>query len=129
MATLSFKTTKKIELLDITESVREVVSTSGVREGICLVFVPHATAGLLINEWEPRLVTDIERTMARLVPRGDYAHNVIDDNAEAHLSNILVGCERSIPIIDGDLALGTWQRIILCEFDGPRTRKVLVICR
>ncbi|MEM3031022.1 MAG: secondary thiamine-phosphate synthase enzyme YjbQ [Candidatus Micrarchaeia archaeon] len=129
MAALSFKTTRKFELLDITDGVREVVGASGVKEGVCLVFVPHSTAGILINEWEPRLAADIQAILARLVPRGNYEHNVIDDNAEAHLKNILVGCERVIPIVQGDLALGTWQRLILCEFDGPRTRKVLVVCR
>jgi len=129
MDALSFRTSKKVELLDITDSVREVVGRSGVKEGLCLVFIPHSTAAIIINEWEPNLLRDVQKILERLVPRDEYEHNRIDDNAEAHLRNIALGCEKAIPIANGDLALGTWQRLILCELDGPRARKVFVTCR
>lgn len=120
------QTKKKTELVDITDKVREIVNKSRATTGVCTVYAPHATAAITINEFEPNLANDFEAIFERLIPKGNYQHNRIDDNAEAHLLSSLFGSGKSIPIEDGKLALGTWQRIILCEFDGPRSRKIVV---
>lgn len=124
----SIQTRKRIELLDITEKVRSLIEGK-IKEGICLVYAPHATAAIIINEYEPLLESDFLKLFEKLVPPGNYAHNSIDDNAEAHLKSGIIGSGREIPIENGRLALGTWQRIIFCEFDGPRSRRVIVQVR
>ncbi|MDD5317996.1 MAG: secondary thiamine-phosphate synthase enzyme YjbQ [Candidatus ainarchaeum sp.] len=126
MAELRFKTKKKTGLLDITGDVGKAVSGSGVKSGICLVFAPHATAAIILNESEPNLSEDFEAAFARLFPPGAYAHNRIDGNAEAHLKSGFAGAGACIPVENGALALGTWQSVLLCEFDGPRERRVIV---
>ena len=123
---LTIPTSMRKDLIDITDHVQKAVKESGVRDGVCVVYVPHATAGIIINEFEPNLRQDILDILDELAPRGDWAHNRIDDNAEAHLKSALFGCERSVPVEGGSLALGTWQRILLCEYDGPRQRRVIV---
>ncbi|MFH1285521.1 MAG: secondary thiamine-phosphate synthase enzyme YjbQ [Candidatus Micrarchaeota archaeon] len=117
------------EVVDITEKVSEMADESGVKEGICLVYAPHATAAVIINELEPNIERDYVKFFARFVPKGDYAHNQIDDNAEAHLKSAFFGSGKCVPIKDGKLALGTWQSIMLCEFDGPRKRRVIVVVK
>lgn len=124
----SIQTRKKTELIDITERVCSLAEGKA-KEGICLVYTPHTTAAIIINEFEPLLESDFLNVFEKLVPKGNYAHNSIDDNAEAHLKSGILGCERAIPIENGRLMLGTWQRIIFCEFDGPRSRKVIVRVR
>lgn len=125
--TLEVSTTKHRELVNITSQVEEVVSKSNVIEGICLVFVPHATAALLLNEDEPGFKADVEKLLEIWMPEGDWQHDRVDDNATSHLAAAMIGQDRSIPIVDGDLQLGTWQEIFLVELDGPRTsRKVIV---
>jgi secondary thiamine-phosphate synthase enzyme len=120
------QTKRKVELIDITEKVREMVHRSKTTSGICLVYAPHATAAITINEFEPNIAADFETIFEHLIPKADYQHNMIDDNAEAHLRSSLFGCGKSIPIENGELVLGTWQRIIFCEFDGPRNRRINV---
>lgn len=120
------QTSSQKELIDITGQVSAAVAKSGIRDGICLVYAPHATAGIIINEFEPNIRRDFESIFECLFPKEDWAHNRIDDNAEAHLKSGLIGCERTIPVENGSLLLGTWQRILLCEFDGPRERRVVV---
>jgi secondary thiamine-phosphate synthase enzyme len=99
----------------------------GLDAGVCTVFVPHTTAGVVVNENESRLLSDVERLLAELAPRGDdYDHDAIDDNADAHLRATLLGSSVSIPVEDGELALGTWQSVLFAECDGPRTRRLEV---
>ena len=120
-------TTKKTELVDITSKVKNIVEKSGVDNGICTVFVPHATAAVIINENEPKLISDFEKTLTTLLKRSDYKHNKEYGNTEAHLWSILLGPEKTLIIEDGKVKLGTWQKIFLCELDGPRDyRKVKV---
>ncbi|RLG19765.1 YjbQ family protein [Candidatus Micrarchaeota archaeon] len=121
------RTTKSREVVDITNRVSECIK--GVKEGICMVYVPHATAGLIINEFEPNIASDFVAFFEKLVPKAGWKHNVIDDNAEAHLKSGLVGPHALMPVSEGRLVLGTWQRIILCDFDGPRDRRVVVMVR
>jgi secondary thiamine-phosphate synthase enzyme len=127
MQEFTIRTTRAREIVDITGEVS--ARARGAKEGICLVYVPHATAGLIINEWEPNIAADYAEFFERLVPKAGWRHNSIDDNAEAHLKSGLVGPSVSVPVADGRLVLGTWQRILLCDFDGPRDRRVVVVVR
>ena len=119
-------TQKRTHFEDITDEVREIVNQSGVKEGICYIYVPHTTAGVFINEnADPDVMIDIEQTFEKLVPwHGKYRH--IEGNAAAHIKSVIVGTSTFIPIKNGDLMLGTWQGIFFAEFDGPRTRKVII---
>ena len=116
------------EIVDITEEVRSAVRESGVKSGVVTVYVPHATAAITINEnADPQLPLDILDALDKLVPKhGKYRHDRIDDNAAAHIKAAIIGPSESIPIENGNLVLGTWQNIFLCDFDGPRSRKVIV---
>ena len=117
---------KRSEVIDITEDVRRVVKSSGVEEGIALIYTPHTTAGLVVNEAESGLLEDIIAALDEIVPKISYKHDRIDDNADAHIKASLVGNSVVVPVESSDLLLGTWQRILFVEFDGPRRRKVLV---
>ena len=123
---LDVYTQKRTHFEDITAEVQEIVDESGVKNGICFLYVPHTTAGIFINEnADPDVKWDIEQTLEKLVPWEDnYRH--IEGNAAAHIKSILVGTNTFVPIKDGKLILGTWQGIFFAEFDGPRTRKVIV---
>jgi len=119
------KTRESTELVDVTAEIQAAVDKSGVKNGVCVVYVPHTTVGLLINEAEPGFHSDLLRTLNRLVPeKGDYRHP--DGNAHAHIKASLIGSEKYFIIRDGRIALGTWQAVFLCEFDGPRSRKIAV---
>ncbi|MFH1641809.1 MAG: secondary thiamine-phosphate synthase enzyme YjbQ [Nanoarchaeota archaeon] len=129
METLVISTSKKHELVDITSDVREIVSKSKVKEGICYIFIPHATGGITINEnADPDIQTDIINAINKVVPEHDnYLHDKIDNNAAAHIKSTLIGASTNIPISDGRLQLGTWQNVMFTELDGPRDhRKILV---
>ena len=120
------KTSKKQELIDITEEIKKIISD--VEEGICLVYTPHATAGILINEnYDEKVCEDIINKLEELIPeKGNYKHDCVDDNAHAHIKSAIIGPSETIIIKDGKLLLGTWQGIALVEFDGPRIRKIYV---
>ncbi|MBC7318943.1 YjbQ family protein [Candidatus Bipolaricaulota bacterium] len=136
--TLTFRTRKSPEFLDITPEVEKFVKTCGVRDGIVLVFSCHTTAAIRINENEPLLLRDMEEFLKRLAPRELYychndfgirTHNMTPEecpNAHAHLQHLLLGASEAVPVRDGKLFLGRWQRIFLVELDRPRERKVLV---
>jgi len=111
---------------DITAEVQAAVERSGVQEGLCLVFCPHTTAGLALNEnWDPDVQHDVGLGLDAIAPpRPDYQHG--EGNSPAHLKSILVGASQCVPISGGRLVLGTWQGIYLVEFDGPRRRKVMI---
>ncbi len=114
--------------LDITERVSEVVSRSGARSGLCFVMVLHSTAAIVINEHDdPNIGTDIIKALDRAVPdHAGWLHDRIDDNAHSHIKAAILGPSELLPIRDGNLVLGSWQRILLLEFDGPRKRHVHV---
>lgn len=119
------RTGARSQLVDITSRVREAVRKTGMREGLCQVYIPHTTAGVTVNEAaDPDVAADILEHLERLVPRGSYRHR--EGNADAHIKASLVGFSATLPVAGGDLALGTWQGIFLCEFDGPRLRRVVV---
>jgi secondary thiamine-phosphate synthase enzyme len=125
---LAIRTQRRRELVDITYEVERAVAESGVTNGMCLVFAPHATAAVIANEHERGLVNDILRKFAQEFPDdGEWEHNRLDDNAAAHLASAFVGSARIFPVKEGRLVRGTWQNIFLVELDGPRaSRKVVV---
>ena len=126
METLRVKTTRRTQLLDVTQAVERTVAQSGVVSGICYVFVPHTTAGVMINEHaDPDVATDLEVVFDRFVPHsGPYRH--AEGNTDSHAKAVMVGASQLVFVEKGKLALGTWQGIFLCEFDGPRERKIWV---
>ena len=127
--TFTISTTKHQELIDITHKVLEIVHSSGTRDGFCIVYIPHATAGIILNESaDPNIKTDFLNALNRAIPEhAGYLHDRIDDNAGAHIKSALVGSSVTIPIKDGDLKLGTWQAIMFCEFDGPRSARHVIV--
>lgn len=119
-------TTERVEIVDVTADVADALSAE-VDEGICSVFVPHTTAGVVINENERRLLGDLQSALDRLAPVEEgYEHDAVDDNADAHLRATLLGESASVPVVDGELGLGRWQSVLFVECDGPRTRRVTV---
>lgn len=123
---IAVPTGARAQFVDVTGQVAEVVSKSRAKSGVCHVYVPHTTAGVTINEnADPDVVRDLLVTLEKLVPvSGDYRH--AEGNSDAHLKASMMGFSQLVPIVDGKLALGTWQGIYFCEFDGPRRRKMLV---
>jgi secondary thiamine-phosphate synthase enzyme len=126
METIQVSTEGKQAFRDITERVQRVVDEAGVEDGICLVFCPHTTAGVTLNEnWDASVQHDMGVGLNKISPpRPEYRHG--EGNSPAHLKSSLVGASQMVPIERGELVLGRWQGIYLCEFDGPRTRKVHV---
>ncbi|MCM8794143.1 MAG: secondary thiamine-phosphate synthase enzyme YjbQ [Candidatus Omnitrophica bacterium] len=126
MEKIILKTTKRIDLVDITDKIESLVEKSRVKEGICFLFCPHTTAGLTINEnADPSVRYDIMNTLKRIIPEnGNYAHT--EGNADSHIKSTLFGHSLTIFIENGRLSLGTWQGIYFCEGDGPRQREVWV---
>lgn len=120
------KSKRRVELIDITPKVNEFVASSGIINGIVLVFSKHTTTAIILNEYEPGLVSDVECFLEEAVPKADYRHNRIDDNASAHLQSILLQNSLTLPIKGSRLDLGVWQKIIFVELDGPRNRTVSV---
>ncbi len=125
---ITLSTSKRFELIDITHEVESIVRKSGIRNGMCLVFAPHATAAIVANEHERGLIQDIlEAIRTHFPPEKPWKHNIIDSNAHAHVASAIIGADRVFPVIDGKLVRGTWQNIFLVEMDGPRSyRRVLV---
>ena len=119
-------TRRRAQLVDITERVAGAVTASGVKDGVCHVYIPHTTAGVTVNEGaDPDVARDIESRLEALVPHdAGYQHS--EGNSDSHIKTALVGPSCSVPVRAGRLALGTWQAIFLCEWDGPRKRQVEV---
>lgn len=124
MRTLRVKTDRRTQFLDVTAAVEKEVKASGVNSGVCYLYVPHTTAGILINEHaDPDVAADMEATLDRLVPRnGAYRHR--EGNSDSHIKAGLAGASQIVFIEGGRLALGRWQGIFYCEFDGPRERSL-----
>jgi secondary thiamine-phosphate synthase enzyme len=126
MTTFDVRTTQHVSFVDITGEVRREVRASGVSEGLCVVFVPHTTAGVTINEnADPTVRTDLEMALERMVP-SDLPFRHAEGNSDAHTKASLMGSSVTIPIQNGDLLLGTWQGVYFAEFDGPRRRRVVI---
>ena len=125
---LSFRTGGELDFLDITEEIRKFVVKQGVKEGALLLFLPHATAGLITLENEAGLVKDMKAALKKIIPKNaGYRHDRIDDNAHSHLRASILRADLVVPITGGDLDLGDWQQIFIVELDnGPRTRRLVV---
>lgn len=125
MQKFTVRTTQREEFIDITARVQEALRQLKYRDGICTVFTPHTTAAVTINEnADPSVVRDMLRGLRKIVPETGYQH--AEGNSPAHIKSSIIGCSEQIPVENGSLALGTWQGIYLCEFDGPRERHVFV---
>ncbi|HQE84352.1 MAG TPA: secondary thiamine-phosphate synthase enzyme YjbQ [Candidatus Hydrogenedentes bacterium] len=126
MKEISVRTVNHTQFLNIDQKIKEAIGETGIQDGICFVFVPHTTAGITINEnADPDVVADMIHALERAVPwNAGYAH--AEGNAAAHVKASMMGFSQTIPVRGGHLAFGTWQSLYFCEFDGPRTRKVLV---
>jgi secondary thiamine-phosphate synthase enzyme len=126
MEVLRVKTGRRTQLVDVTEQVERAVAAAGVVSGVCYLYVPHTTAGVMINEhFDPDVATDLEGVFERLVPRsGPYRHS--EGNSDSHAKAVLTGTSQMILVEQGKLVLGQWQGVFFCEFDGPRERKMWV---
>ena len=123
---IAVKSRKRSEMIDITALVQQEVTRSGVRDGLCAVYVPHTTAGVTINEGaDPSVCDDILNKLKRLVPQ-DEGYRHMEGNSDSHIKASLTGSSVTVIIEDNSLVLGTWQKIFFCEFDGPRSRNVNV---
>jgi secondary thiamine-phosphate synthase enzyme len=124
---IHLKTTKREMLVDITDEVRSVVGRSGILDGLVSVYAQGATAAIMIQEnWDESVQSDVINFLSKLIPRGVWLHDAQDGNGDSHLKSGLVGPSETIPLIDGQLGLSTWQNIFFCEFDGPRQDRKVV---
>lgn len=122
---INIDTTKRNELIEITSKIQKLVFDSKIKSGICVIYVPHTTAGLIINEnADPDVKTDLLNSLEKLVPRIKFLH--VEGNSDSHLKSIIVGKEKTIIIENNELVLGVWDGLFFCEFDGPRKRKVFL---
>ncbi len=125
MDTFELTTESRLEVTEITDQVESAVPADA--NGTVTVYVQHTTAGVTVNEAESRLLTDFETALSDIVSDRGWKHDSIDDNADSHIRAMLVGPSAAVPVIDGELQLGTWQSVLFVECDGPRTRQVLVV--
>ena len=127
MTRIDVRTSQQTELVPITDRIQEVVQESGVESGVCYVYVPHTTAGVTINEnADPMVAHDILYAVDKLIPHRDSGYRHSEGNSAAHIKACLFGSCGTVFVRDGRLALGTWQGIFFCEFDGPRRREAIV---
>ncbi len=118
---------KKQEVIDLTGRIKQIVQSSGVKDGICIVYTPHATAAVIVNEnWDPNINLDFLDALSAIIPAGRWRHDQVDGNGDAHIKAAAVGPSESFIIENGELLLGRWQNIMLADFDGPREREVVV---
>ena len=124
----TISTSKKQELIDITNNVNSIIKKSKVKNGICNIFAAHATAAIIINEnYDPNICLDLIGALNKLIPSGIWRHDRIDGNADAHIKSAILGPSETIPVKDGKLDLGRWQALMFAELDGPRSgRKIIV---
>ena len=126
MYKISISTNAKTEMIDITPQIQHLLTQTGIKSGICTIFVPHTTAGITINEnADPDVVYDMLKEINKIVPFSDnYMH--MEGNSAAHIKASLFGFSQQVIVEDGRLVLGTWQGVYFCEFDGPRRRKIYI---
>lgn len=123
---MSFNTRGKVDFLEITEALARNLEKSDIKDGVGYLFIPHTTAGLTVNEnADPDVIWDLKTALEQMVPEGlPFRHG--EGNSPAHLKSSMMGCSLFVPVVNGQLLLGTWQGIYLCEFDGPRKRRLYV---
>ena len=127
MAEIRLRTTAKRQMIYLTARVSDIVAETGVDEGLCNVYVTHATAAIVINENDdPNVCVDVLDLLDRLIPAGVWRHDKVDGNAASHIQATILGPSETIPVRGGKLLLGTWQAVMLVELDGPRDRRIVV---
>ena len=125
----TLKTTKREEIIDITQQVQALVSRYAIKEGLCNVFTAHATAAITINEnCDEKVCEDFLEALRKIAPKGQWKHDSVDGNGDSHIKAAIIKPSVTIPIQNNRLMLGRWQGIMFCEFDGPRDRTVIVNC-
>jgi secondary thiamine-phosphate synthase enzyme len=125
---IRLQTNARETLVDITPQVRDLVRRSGIRDGLVTIYAQGATAAIMIQEnWDESVQTDVVDLLRKLIPRGVWRHDAQDGNGDAHLKSGLVGPSETIPLIEGELGLSTWQNVFFCEFDGPRRERTVVV--
>jgi secondary thiamine-phosphate synthase enzyme len=128
LASIRVATEQKRQLVDITEQVRREVAVAGIRNGTCALYAQGATAALMIQENDdPNITLDVLDCLNRLAPPGQWRHDRVDDNGSAHIQAGIVGPSEVVPIRNGTLALSTWQNVFLCDFDGPRSQRTVLL--
>jgi secondary thiamine-phosphate synthase enzyme len=120
---ITFSSKKKFEIIDITSKVERTISKSGIENGFCIVHLPHATVSLILNENETNIRKDYEKALKEHFFNKEYQHDVIDDNAAAHVTSAIVGSTKVLQIKNGAIIRGTWQNLMILELDGPRARR------
>jgi len=125
---VTIKTTSREGLYDITDTIKRIVEESGIQTGMVSVYVRGATAGIMIQEnWDESVQSDVVNLLRKLIPHGVWQHDAQDGNGDAHLKAGIIGPSETIPVMNGHMGLSTWQNVFVCEFDGPRsTREVIV---
>ncbi len=120
------KSSQREEMIDLTPLVKKVIANNSYKDGICLIFVPHTTCGVTINEnADPDVIHDLTAMLSKIVPqKASYQH--LEGNSDAHIKSSIIGPSQQVIVSEGRLCLGTWQGVFLCEFDGPRQRKVWI---
>ncbi len=126
MHSFTINTGSGISIHDITDHVFEIAGAKRIDDGVCLIYAPHTTCALIINEFEPNLEQDFIAFFKAVIPQdAQWKHDAIDNNASAHLLSGMFGPSVAVPVRNGRLMIGSWQRVLLCEFDGPRTRHII----
>ncbi|MCK5648439.1 MAG: secondary thiamine-phosphate synthase enzyme YjbQ [Gammaproteobacteria bacterium] len=130
MKIIEIKSTRREELIDITDQVRQLVKDEALQNGVISIYAQGATAAIMIQEnWDESVQTDVINLLRKIIPKGVWLHDQQDGNGDSHLKSGLVGPSENIPVINGNLGLSTWQNIFFCEFDGPRnSRKIVCTC-
>jgi secondary thiamine-phosphate synthase enzyme len=124
---IRLRTDAREVLVDITPQIRQVARRSGVRDGLVAIYAQGATAAIMVQEnWDDSVQQDVVDLLRKLIPRGVWRHDAQDGNGDSHLKSGLVGPSETIPLIDGQLGLSTWQNVFFCEFDGPRSERIVV---
>ena len=130
MEEIVITTKNKYEIVDITTNVAKAILSLNGGDGVCIVYVKHSTCAITINEnYDPNIGLDLLNALDKLIPEDGWMHNKIDNNGAAHMKSAIIGPSEVVPIKEGKLQLGRWQKIVMCDFDGPRERKILInIC-
>lgn len=124
---LNKSSSKRVEIIDITKDINEILRSCKINEGIINIFAVHSTAGIVVNENESRLINDFKNSLERIIPeKNNYGHDQIDNNADSHIRAFFIGSSETIPFSGNSLNLGTWQSVFFVELDGPRNRKFVV---
>ena len=127
MKTIEIKSTRREQLIDITDQVKQAVKDANIKSGVVTVYAQGATAAIMIQEnWDESVQTDVVNLLKQIIPKGVWLHDQQDGNGDSHLKAGLVGPSETIPVINGELGLSTWQNIFFCEFDGPRTSRKII---